>query len=379
MKLNVKNPKGKWIGSVILVAALAAVFFYKAKPRAKDESEPIRPVKSVLVGSSRDLPTLCFPGVVAAESQVDLSFEVSGLVTEFPAARGDRVACGQLLAGLDPRDYSNQVKNARADLERAQSSLDRISKALRTQAVSQEDYSKALAERNKAEANLAIQTKALESTKLSAPFDGIVAETYVDNFDNVAAGTAVLRLQDSTHPTFTISIPQEYMVLSSSNKRLKNAEFSLVFDWLPDRVFPLRLKNFAAKSDPVTRTYEVTFYIDETDGVLLLPDISGTVRVKRSVSDDKTSMMMIPSDAVGFQSDGTAFVWGLTALADQAGVYEVHRRSVELGDRAGDMIQVTSGLDAGSRIASAGITVLFEGRKVRLHGNEAAGGTETGE
>ena len=49
------------------------------------------------------------------------------------------------------------------------------------------------------------------------------------------------------------------------------------------------------------------------------------------------------------------------------GEFTVKRRMVKLGRRVGTQIEVTEGLADGDRIASAGINILSEGRKVVLY------------
>ncbi|MBP1589748.1 MAG: hypothetical protein ILO10_06090, partial [Kiritimatiellae bacterium] len=66
-------------------------------------------------------------------------------------------------------------------------------------------------------------------------------------------------------------------------------------------------------------------------------------------------------------SAGEPFVWRLDAAKDGTpGVYETHAVVVAIDDRTGEDVAVTAGLAVGDRIALAGISVLSEGRKVRL-------------
>ena len=72
----------------------------------------------------------------------------------------------------------------------------------------------------------------------------------------------------------------------------------------------------------------------------------------------------VPSNAVGAAADATSFVWRLDDNGD--GTFTARRATVTLGQRTGESIYVLSGLSAGERIAVAGVTVLTEGRIVRL-------------
>ena len=364
-----RNLSGKLIGGVLLAAGVAAVFLYKAKPEEEPEDTTVRPVKSWVVGADAPRPKLYFPGTVEADVEVDLSFEVGGRLVEFPVRRGTVVEQGAVLGRLDPRNFENQVKNAEADLERAQSSLGRIEKALQVNAVSQDEYSQARAAVAKAEAQLAIQRKALDDTRLEARFRGVVSDVFADQFDTVSPGQPVLKLQDVATLTIAVSVPEGYVQLASPGK-LDSASFAVRFDSLPGRSFPVQLKEFVTTADPVTQTYRATFSMEKPEGVFLLPGMSGTVVIEGAQPSAADGTLAVPSNAVGFASDGAAFVWVLEA--SDGGVFAVRRQVVALGKRLGESVEVLDGLAPGARIAAAGVAILTEGRRVRLLDDGAA-------
>lgn len=369
MKKKIKNLSGRLIGSVLLVVGVAAIFLIKVKPEPEVEDTAIRPVKSMVVGGEAQVPKLYFPGTVEADSEVDLSFEVGGRLIEFPVRRGLPVKKGEVLGQLDPRNFENQVKNAEADLERAKSSFSRIEKALAVNAVSQDEFSQAKAAVAKAEAQLSIQRKALDDTTLEARFDGVISDTFADAFDTVSPGQPVLKLQDVSTLTLAVSIPEGYVLLALS-ERMRAATFTAQFDSLPGQVIPAELKEFVTIADPVTQTYRATFSMEKPAHVLLLPGMSGTVVVERPREKESAENVWVPSNAVGFTSDGTAFAW---VLADQGdGIHQARRQEISLGDRSGEQVEVTAGLARGARIAVAGVAILTEGRWVRLLEESAA-------
>ena len=373
MSKTTKNAAGRWIGGALLAAGVAAVFLIKVKPDDEPADTTVRPIKNLVVGADAPRPKLYFPGTVEADVEVNLSFEVGGRLVEFPVRRGMVVAQGDVLGKLDPRNFENQVKNAEADLERAQSSLGRIEKALKVNAVSQDEYSQARAAVAKAEAQLAIQRKALDDTQLAARFQGVVSDTFADQFDTVSPGQPVLKLQDVSTLTIAVSVPESYVQLASPDK-LGSASFAVQFDSLPGQAFPVRLKEFVTTADPVTQTYRATFSMEKPEGVFLLPGMSGTVVVEGVKPSPAEGPLAVPSNAVGFASDGAAFVWVLDA--QDGGVYAARRQTVALGKRLGESVEVLDGLAPGARIAAAGVAILTEGRQVRLL-DEGAAAAET--
>ena len=96
---------------------------------------------------------------------------------------------------------------------------------------------------------------------------------------------------------------------------------------------------------------------------MLLPGMTGTVTVEVEHPQPATALL-VPSDAVGFDGAGEAFVWVLESAG--GGIHAARKRTVRLGERNGEEIGVTEGLAAGERIAAAGVAILTEGRRVRL-------------
>ena len=331
---------------LLLAAAVAMVFLYKGgKPEADDTPPPVRPVKSMLVGPPPRVPSIHFPGVVDARAGVDLSFEVGGRIVEFPATRGLEVKEGDVLARLDDRDYANSVKTAEAELAYAESNFKRMEAALAQNAVSQDEFSSARASRDKARAALDSARKALDDTVLKARFSGVVSDTYADNFDTVAAGTPILKLQDLTAFDLAVSVPESYVLSGSADVRSRYT-FEASFDSLPGRTFPVTVKDAARIADPVTQTYRATFTLEAPEGLIILPGM--TCDVASTITED----------------------WRLDDNGD--GTFTARRATVTLGQRTGESIYVLSGLSAGERIAVAGVTVLTEGRIVRLTDEAAA-------
>ena len=339
---------------LLLAAAVAAVFLSDGDtPKADATPPPVRPVKSTVVGAAKALMPLHFPGVVDASTGVSLSFEVSGRIVDFPFAhsRGQHVEAGTVLARLDDRDYSNKVANAEAELAYADSNYQRMKAAVAKNAVSKDEYSSSRASAEKARAALAIARKALNDTVLKAPFAGVISDIYVDNFDNVSSS---------------------YVLAAPAVARAKFT-FTASFDSLPDRAFPVRVKDAARVADSAPQTYRATFTLDAPKDVDILPGMTCTVTAKvpdEELQEVAKGSLSVPFSAVGTGADTKSFVWRLDANGD--GTYTVRRATVTLGTSIGEDILIESGLSAGDRVAVAGVTVLTEGRVVRLLDEPAA-------
>ena len=366
--MSKKKMTGKIIGGVLLIAAVAAVLFFKPEKEAEPVDTTIRPIKSVVIGESFKDPDLYFPGLVDADQKVELSFNVSGQLAKFDITDGQEVKKGELIAQLDDTSFQNEVKDAQAEVTRSEATYKRMEKALKSNAISKEDFSKAEADYNKAKARLEIAKKNLKDTKILARFDGVIAETHVENFDTVSAGQKIVDLQNNEFVNIVVSIPEQYLIhRRSKNKTNKELKFHAIFDALPDEKFDLVIKEYSTKADFKTQTYTVSFQMKTPEKYNILPGMSATVVIADFFAEDEASekAFLIESDHMGISSSGQHFVW-ILEKTDKDNVYKAVSRNIKVGRRSGTTIQVLEGLKKGDRIAAAGITILIEGRLVSL-------------
>jgi multidrug efflux pump subunit AcrA (membrane-fusion protein) len=138
-----------------------------------------------------------------------------------------------------------------------------------------------------------------------------------------------------------------------------------MFDGLPGRRFNVIFNEFTTKADERTQTYLASFKMPAPADVRILPGMSATIAVKGLVeTPGGQNSLALPSDAVGIDGQGQHFVWVLEKA--DGDLLVARKRVVKVGDRQGASIQVVEGLKAGERVATAGISLLVEGRKVTL-------------
>ena len=318
---------------------------------------PIRPVRSMVVADAPEFEDLWWPGRAQAAQELELSFEVAGKLVELSIKEGDEVTEGTVMARVDPRDFEAALRRARAELGRAQALLERVRAAGR--AVAAQDLTDARARYDQALAQVEIQRKAVEDTQIVAPFAGIVARTYFDNFQNVRREEPVIRFLDVSTLEMVIQIPEDGITL------LDRVESGRVrFDAFPGVEIPAEISEVSREASRATRTYPVTLTFEPTIDAPVQPgmagEASGEVVDRTGVEEGSIE---IPIAAV-FPDEGSSsqqsFVW---VIDEASGT--VSRRAVEPRGFTEDGILV-GGLVAGDRIATAGTHVLRDGQKVRV-------------
>jgi RND family efflux transporter MFP subunit len=354
------------IGIVIAGAGIAAVIFIKGGPKDEKPPLPVRPLKTLVVGEAAPPRIWRYEGRVKAFQEVDLAFQVAGPLVELPVKKGQEVKKGDLLARIDPRDFQNELDAAEAAFDQAKAHVDRIRKAVKTGAVSRTDLSNAEAGFRVAEAKKRIATKALADTYMKAMFSGRVADTFVENFENVQAKQPILSLQDISSVEIEASVPQERV--SEGKGSAAGSRFVAVFDFpqLRGREFDVTVSEFALEADPKTQTYLASFAMSSPEDVSILPGMNATIVEKPGASSIRSvdGGFAVPLDLAPIDGRGTYYVWTVTSNADGK-TMTVKRTDVTVGKLTGDHVVVTGGLKKGDRIAAAGVQLLKDGQQVR--------------
>jgi multidrug efflux system membrane fusion protein len=200
---------------------------------------------------------------------------------------------------------------------------------------------------------------ALGDTYLKAPFGGVIAKKYVDNFQEVQAKQAIVSLQDVSSIDIHINVPESIMALARGKK--KGATAMAEFSTAPGKQYKLSVKEFSTRADPQTQTFQVTLLMKQPEDVNILPGMTANVVLTGASMEGVGDQIVIPAIAVFSDESGTPHVWVVDPKTSQT-----QRRKVATGSLTGkESIRITDGLKPGETIAVAGVTQLREGMKVR--------------
>lgn len=204
---------------------------------------------------------------------------------------------------------------------------------------------------------------ALADTQLVAPFDGLVAELFVDNFQSVAADQKIAVIHDLKHMEITIDMPGTLIL--DFQKHDTNVAIEAVFSNLPGRKFPLKFKEIATQANAQTQTYSTTFTLENTGDTVVLPGMVADVRLSFSAFTTETTGFIVPADAVIAGTGADQYVWKVVVSGE--GGLVVKKMSVIVDGYTNDRVAVTGELAVGDRIVTAGVKYLLEGTPVTLY------------
>ncbi|MBP1861315.1 efflux RND transporter periplasmic adaptor subunit [Rhizobium herbae] len=323
------------------------------------ETKPPEKPKTAVRTQSADFvdyrQTVTLTGEVVAHVQTNLSFRVSGQITEWYADVGSHVTVGEVLARIDPSEQKADVeaseaavRAAEAQVRQATSAFERQKALLAKNSTTQETFDlaetslrTATASLDSAKAELGTSRDSLSYTELRADADGIVTVR------NAEAGQVVQAAQTM----FTVA---------------RDGPRDAIFDVYESLLFekPSEPKiGLALVSDPSVKTEgsisEVSPTIDTT---------TGTVRVK--IAMDKTpDRMTLGASVTGFaSSQPTKLVmlpWtSLSAVGGKPAVWVVDRNDSTVNLKPVTVAYYETGRVLISDGISKGDTVVIDGSKM---------------
>jgi multidrug efflux system membrane fusion protein len=340
----------------------------------KDEAPPepmLRSVRYTVVEGADASRKRTFSGVIRAGDQSSLSFQVPGRVDAVGVKVGDKVKKGQLIASLDPADARLALQQAQATLAQikaqarsAQAGYERVRRLYTNRNASQQDLDNARAQNDGAQSQVAAATQAVmqarrqkEYCKLTAPDAGTIRSLSVEKNEIVGPGQPVAELQLGEHLEVALDVPEVYIndvrredavtitVTAANTTTLTGTVFEVGIPLAGGGSFPVSVRLAAGAAGVRSgMAAEVTFELEHEQ-------------------EEGPQAIRIPLTAVGEDRNGR-FVFIIEDEKEQTG--KVARHTVTVGTIEGDRLQILSGLDAGAKVVTAGVSRIQDGLRVRV-------------
>jgi membrane fusion protein (multidrug efflux system) len=395
---------------VVLVAGLVSgCGTAKGESSSKtDEAAALR--VSVVAATEQPIPRfLKVTGTLAAEEEAEVAAEIQGRVIATPVERGTRVAEGSDLIRISPAEAQAQateaeanaaqlegrlglrgteerrqgvpgdsaefdldrvpeVANARAQQTLAQGDFDRAKMLFDKKLLSQAEFDQRSAQaevarrqfdiaRNGAmqqyqallgaRARVVLARKALADTVVKAPFAGVVGERLVSVGDYVTRGTKVASVLRTNPLRVQLTVPEQYSAGMAVGRAV-----TFEVDASPGKQFTGQVRYVSPALEANSRTLVVEAVVPN-DGGALKPGSFATALIEQGT---RSPGILAPGAAVRTVA-GTSRVFVVSG--DRA-----EERIVTVGQPAGDLVEITSGLKAGENVATTNVATLADGIRV---------------
>ncbi|CRN00670.1 Multidrug transporter MdtA [Pseudomonas sp. 34 E 7] len=325
------------------------------------QASPPRPVLAVKVDAGGTQQS-AYTGVVAARTESNLGFRVSGKVIERKVDPGQHVSRGDTLLVLDIGDFElalrsakNRVNAAQAQLRQRRDDENRYQRLASTGAVSRQIFDQSATNLRVAEAELAAaqsDASQIENRRtysvLKADGDGIITDVLADRGQVVAEGQIVARLAHDGAREAIVNLPEQ--------QRARAAQNALASPFgAPDQAVTATLRELSASADPTTRTYRARYVLH---GPVERFALGSTITV-RLQGDGQAQQTRVPIGALQDAGQGT----GVWLIADDNTLSFAPVKVASLGQ---EEALLDSGVTPGQTIVALGAHLLHSGDRVRL-------------
>ncbi len=365
---------------------ISLILLVSCGKKSAGTEEKIRSIKYEKVQLSSGVERLTLSGVAKAQNETNLSFKVAGTLSSINVKLGERVRKGQLIATIDPADYTIQTnqavsqkegavanaKAAEAQLISAKSTYDRVTKLYENNSVALSEYQQAKAAMDAAQAQYDAaksqvntanqQLKAagnqVSYTRLVSPMDGVITAVQVEANEMANAGMLIAKVSSLGRPEVEVNVPEVFI-----NKLKLGQQATIIFPSFPEQVFKAEIEKIAFASEKST-TYPVLLrLLNPVDEIRpgMVAEVDFILNPDKGTSKNE---IIAPIKSIASGTDGN---YAFKLIPDgENGVYIAKRTAIELGDISSDGYIIKKGLSDGDLVAVAGLRALYDGKKVKL-------------
>lgn len=402
-----------------MVLVLAISLMTTSSGIAQDQSA--RPAKVAEITVTDATISRTYPATVLPSREIELSFKVSGQVVELPVRGGGDVKTGDVIAQIETRDFTNQIKALQSQRDQALAQLEALKAGARAEEITALEAAVASAQAQVDQTRDALtraETLLERGVATRAQVEGAQAEFRVaeanlraqqeqlrigqsgGRAEDVAASEAVVRgietqikiAQDSLADT-TLVAPFDGIIARRDIENFTNVSAGqsiallqgldvvhLAFDIPgPDvtqltRNGPGEITNVASFDALPGQDFEaevVEFSVQADSATqtyrgrvaVEVPEgaviLPGMVANVVASTEGEGAEVVAPLSAIASLPDGNPFVW----LVDGSG--RVSEKGVMLGEARGSDVVVTDGLSEGDLVVAAGVSEIFNGMTIR--------------
>ena len=293
---------------IVILALAAAGGWWWWKGRETTTAGAIR-FNTATISRGNVTQTITATGDLQPVVEVEVSSQISGLLTEVLVDFNDRVKAGDVMARIDPATYDSRLASARADFANAEANHrlaklnnDRVRSLFERNLVSRQELDQSDAQLAQANAQLLTRNAAvanaetdLERCTIYAPIDGIVIDRLAEVGRTVAASLNAPTL-------FTLVDDLRQMEI---NAFVSEADIGVVaeqqpvnftVDAYPDRTFRgivRQIRNSPLREQSVI-VYSTIINVDNAD-LKLKPGMTANVSI---VIADRQNVLRVPNSAL---------------------------------------------------------------------------------
>jgi RND family efflux transporter MFP subunit len=326
---------------------------------------------------SDSLPVM---GSIKGKTEIELRFEINGVIKKIYFREGEKVKKDSLIASLDPKDALLKVNYAKSKFNSARAAYNSVQKKLE---VHQKLYEAGALIKSKIE-EVELECESAKFQIETAKSEWQLAENELDKTNLYANKDGVMGPRDKEEGEFvtpqdklgslleTNEIFVEVGIVERDIEKIKLGQKAKVYvDAYPNANFEGTIDSIFPVVEGKSRTLTVKIKVPNPDG-LLLPGMFS--RAEINIIELKNALI-IPATSLISSGTGTTLVPAIPAQSLQVSKEEVQTgivqlRSVKLGYITSDYAQVIEGLNAEDLVVIETQGELKDNAKVKIIGVE---------
>ncbi|MFZ0200220.1 MAG: efflux RND transporter periplasmic adaptor subunit [Candidatus Sulfotelmatobacter sp.] len=303
--------------------------------------------------------TLALIGTAAAIQGVTVSADLPGTIDKIHFESGQWVHEGDILVELDTRQERAQLASLEAQRDLARINYGRAQELVKAGVISRSDYDNADSQQKATEAQVGDIRAAIARKTIHAPFSGLLGIRQVSLGQYLAAGQAIVSLQSLSPIYVNFGVPQQDTpkVIPGHVLRVTNGD-------LPGMAFTGRITALDSVISEQTRNIQVQATVTNKENKLR-PGMF--VQVELPLGQPR-EVVPLPASAINYAPYGDS-VFVVVEMKDAKGnAYRgVRQQVVKVEGSRGDQVAVTSGINPGDEVVSAGVFRLRNGAPVLVN------------
>lgn len=328
---------------VLLVLSLLISCKSKIKDLAPREKTQVM-VDVIIAGAENIMSSLEVNGSALSNEMVELRPEISGRLVYLNIPDGAKVKQGAILAKVNDADIQAQMEQQKSQLDLATKTEKRLGNLLKVNGVNQADYDVALSQMNSIQANIKVLNAQIDKTVIKAPFSGELGLRVVSQGAYVTPQTLIGTLQQTDKVKIDFTVPETYASIIKKGDKVRIQTNSSA------ESLEAAISAIEPQINSVTRNVKVRAFL--TNGII---PPGAFVKV---MLDQNRQSIMVPSNAIIPD-----------ALSNQVVVVRNNKAvftNVETGMRNDNLVELTSGVNAGDSIVVSGMLFVRPNAAIKV-------------
>jgi membrane fusion protein, multidrug efflux system len=311
-------------------------------------------VETELVQPARFTDFVRIVGSVAANRDVLVSAEESGVIRQLFVDKGAFVQAGQPIARIEDTVLRAQFERAEAQARLAEETWERQRRLWEDEQIGTElNYLNAKYGAQTARASANELRARIERTVVRAPIAGVLDARLVEVGSMVAPGAPVARIVDAVTVKISGGVPERYAA-----DIVRGAEMRVAFDGMSGAEHTGKVQYVGATLNEQNRTFPIEVVVPNPGGVIR-PGMVANLQVARRTAG---AALLVPQNAVLRRETG--YVVYVAVDRDSQTVAEL--RDVIPGASEAGRVVIEQGVTPGDRVIVVGQQQVSSGDKLRI-------------